>query len=234
MHKMVRDVMTRKVVTVRADAPFKKVAEILVKNRVSAVPVLDGKGHVLGVISEADLLEKEEFREQFFDENYHPALLARRSRQTRQDTRTERRELGETAADIMTTPGIAVRPQTNIVIAARAMSRHKVKRLLVVDEEGRLEGIVSRHDLLNVFVRTDDDIAGEVRNDILEGPLWTSTAGVHLSVFEGVVTLSGQIAHRSDAEIIARIIARVNGVVDVVDKWVGTGDDAAEPGGKRT
>lgn len=96
----------------------------------------------------------------------------------------------------------------------------------MVDDEGRLEGIVSRHDLLKVFTRTDDDIAAEIRNDILNGPLWMDTSGVGVSVSQGVVTVSGHLARHSEANTIMRMIERVNGVVDVLDKLEWQQDDA--------
>ncbi len=131
----------------------------------------------------------------------------------------------------MTAPAITVRAYANVVAAARAMEAHRVKRLPVVDEEGRLEGIVSRHDLLKVFARTDDDIAAEIRDDILQGPMWMDTSGVRVSVSEGVVTLSGHLARHSDAQTIARMTERVNGVVDVLDKLEWQQDDALFSGG---
>ncbi|MEO3811557.1 CBS domain-containing protein [Sphaerisporangium sp. B11E5] len=234
MQKRVRDVMTREVVCVDAGTPFKDVAKVLVEHRVSAVPVLDGEGHVVGVVSEADLLRKEEVKERSSRDDHRPALRAGpRERVTGQSARLPEKARAGTAAELMTSPAIVIRSSGSVVSAARAMRRFEVKRLPVVDEEGRPEGIVSRHDLLNVFVRSDDAIAAEIRDDILEGPLWTDTSGVHLSVADGVVTLSGHIAHRDDARIIARMIGRVDGVVDVVDKLVGTARAAADPHGER-
>ncbi|WP_424536428.1 CBS domain-containing protein [Sphaerisporangium viridialbum] len=232
MHKKVRDVMTRKVASVNGSTPFKDVAEVLTAHGVSAVPVVDGEGYVIGVISEADLLCKEEFRQQYYGENYRPPLRARlRRRIGRPGAAPKDKARAETAAELMTAPAITVRAYANVVAAARAMEAHRVKRLPVVDEEGRLEGIVSRHDLLKVFARTDDDIAAEIRDDILQGPMWMDTSGVRVSVSEGVVTLSGHLARHSDAQTIARMTERVNGVVDVLDKLEWQQDDALFSGG---
>ncbi|MCT9933734.1 CBS domain-containing protein [Planotetraspora sp. A-T 1434] len=218
--------MTRDVASVNGSTPFRDVAEVLIAHRVSAVPVVDGEGHVIGVVSEADLLHKEEFREQYFGEGYHPPLRARlREHLGPQGGRTEEKAHGETAAELMTAPAITVRPYTSVVSAARIMDEERVKRLPVVDDEGRLEGIISRHDVLKVFVRTDDDIAREVRDDIVEGALWADTSGVHVRAARGVVTLSGQLARRSDVRILVRMTERVNGVIEVVDRLAWKEDD---------
>ncbi|GAA1514542.1 CBS domain-containing protein [Sphaerisporangium rubeum] len=223
MHKKVRDVMTRQVASVNGTTPFKDVAEVMVRHGVSAVPVVDGEGHVIGVISEADLLRKEEFREQYYGEDYRPPLRARLRRLGRAGT--EEKAHGDTAADLMSTPAITVRPYANVVAAARAMDVNGIKRLPVIDDEGRLEGIVSRHDLLKVFTRGDVDIEAEIRDDILEGPLWMDTSGIRVSVSQGVVTVGGEIGRHHDARVIIRMIERVNGVVDVLDKLEWRQDD---------
>ncbi|MCC5574781.1 CBS domain-containing protein [Microtetraspora sp. AC03309] len=224
MHKKVRDVMTSEVASVNGSTPFRDVAEVLMAHGVSAVPVVDGEGHVIGVISEADLLRKEEFKEQFYQEGYQPPLRVRlRERLGGPDA--EEKARGHTAAELMTAPAVTVRPYTSVVGAARVMSRKGVKRLPVVDDDGRLEGIVSRHDLLKVFVRADDDIAREVRDEIVDGALWTDTSGVHVLVANGVVTLGGQMERHSDARILVRMAERVNGVTEVIDKLRWTEDD---------
>ncbi|MEO3811559.1 CBS domain-containing protein [Sphaerisporangium sp. B11E5] len=227
MHMKVRDVMTRQVTSVNGGTPFKDVAEVLVRHELSAVPVVDGEGHVVGIISEADLLRKEEFREQYYQEGYRPPLRARlREYAGRKGAPPGRRACGDTAAELMTKPAITVKPHTNVVKAARLMSEHGVKRLPVVDENGVLEGIVSRHDLLTVFARTDDAIAREVRDDIVGGALRARASRVRVRVSGGVVTLSGRMACRADARMAASMIERVNGVVDVVDRLVC--DDAGD------
>ncbi|MFC7382250.1 CBS domain-containing protein [Sphaerisporangium rhizosphaerae] len=232
MHKKVRDVMTWQVASVNGSTPFKDVAEVLVRHGVSAVPVVDGEGHVIGVLSEADLLRKEEFRQRYYGEDYRPPLRARLRRRIGGGSDPEEKARGETAAELMTAPAITCRPYASVVAAARAMDVHGVKRLPVVDEEGLLVGIVSRHDVLKVFTRTDDDIAAEIRDDILSGPLWMDTSGVRVSVSQGVVTVGGEIAHHSEARTIVAMIGRVNGVVDVLDELRWRQDDTLSAGRK--
>ncbi|MBP2703992.1 CBS domain-containing protein [Microbispora sp. RL4-1S] len=230
MRVKVQDVMTREVASVNGSTPFRDVAEVLITHGVSAVPVVDGENHVIGVVSEADLLRKEEFREQFRREGYRPPLRARlRAMLGAGPGRhgdPSARAGGGTAAEVMTRPAVTVRPQTTTVAAARLMDARGVKRLPVVDDEGRLRGIVSRRDLLKVFVRGDADIAGEIREEVLDGILWEETGGVRVSVSGGVVTLTGRTRHRSEAEIVARMAERVNGVVDVVNRLEWTVDDS--------
>ncbi|GGO24837.1 hypothetical protein GCM10010116_49930 [Microbispora rosea subsp. aerata] len=226
MHMKVRDVMTSEVASVNGSTPFRDVAEVLIAHEVSAVPVVDGEGHVIGVVSEADLLRKEEFREQFYREGYRPPLRARlREAVGHGAARTAERARGTTAAELMSSPAVTTRPYTSVVSAAREMTRHGVKRLPVVDDEGVLVGIISRHDLLKVLARADADIAREVRGDIIGNCLWADLSGVEASVSEGVVTLTGGVERRSQARVLTRMVERTNGVIGVVDRLEWKEDD---------
>ncbi|MDA0635598.1 CBS domain-containing protein [Nonomuraea sp. MCN248] len=225
MRTTVADVMTTEVVSVTAPTPFKDIAEALITGGISAVPVVDDDRRVIGMVSEADLLRKEEFREQFYREGYRPPLRARlRNPKGRQKAE------GDTAAELMTSPAVVVSPQASAVEAARLMDAHDVKRLAVVDPEGRLVGIVSRRDLVKLFLRGDAEITAEVRDDILDRALWVETSGVQVEVDQGVVTLSGWMERRSEAAIAVRMTRRVNGVVDVVDKLTWKIDDSTWEG----
>ncbi len=228
MRFKVQDVMTRDAVSVNGSTPFKDVAEVLIAHGVSAVPVVDGEGHVLGVVSEADLLLKEEFKEQYYGEGYQPPLRARlRRRFGKEGTLSREKARGDTAADLMTSPAVTVRGHASAVAAMRLMAEHGVKRLPVVDENGCLEGIVSRQDALRVFVRSDTEIAQEVRHDVLAHSLWSATSDVRAAVDQGVVTLTGSTRRRSDARLLIRMTDRVNGVVDVIDHITCEEDDEA-------
>ncbi|WP_433427684.1 CBS domain-containing protein [Nonomuraea sp. CA-141351] len=166
MRMTVADVMTSKVVFVTAATSFKDIAEALITGGVSAVPVLDDDDHVIGMVSEADLLRKEEFREEFYCEGYRPPLRARL-----RHPKGRRKAEGDTAAELMTRRAITIFPDASAVSAARLMDAHDVKRLAVVDYNGRLQGIVSRCDLVKLFVRGDEVIAAEIRDDILDRAL---------------------------------------------------------------
>ncbi|MEQ4725896.1 CBS domain-containing protein [Nonomuraea sp. B19D2] len=217
MRMTVADVMTSKVVSVTAATSFKDIAEALIAGGVSAVPVLDDDDHVIGMVSEADLLCKEEF----YREGYRPPLRARL-----RHPKGRRKAEGDTAAELMTSPAITVFPDASAVWAARLMDAHDVKRLAVVDYNGRLQGIVSRRDLVKLFVRSDEEIAADIRDDILDRALWVDADGVRVDVSQGIVTLSGWMDRRTEAAITARMTARVNGVVDVISKITWKIDDS--------
>jgi CBS-domain-containing membrane protein len=205
----VRDVMTQDVVTADAHASFKEVARLLVEHRVSALPVLDGEGRVAGIVSEADLMLKEEF-----PEGPPEARLfqGRRRRQTRAKV------AGATAAELMTSPAVTIGPDASVAEAVRLLHRHGIKRLPVVDPAGPLLGIVSRADLLRVFLRSNADISREVRQQVLMLAMWMNPDTVAIDVRGGVVTLTGQLERRSLIPITVSLVRGLDGVVDVVDR----------------
>lgn len=228
MRTKVANVMTNEVTSVNGATPFKDVAEILIAHGVSGVPVVDGDGHVIGVVSEADLLSKEEFRDQFYREGYRPPLRTRLRLRMNRRGGLDKKARGGTAAAVMTAPALTVGPSSSTVSAARLMDEHDVKRLPVVDGEGCLVGIVSRRDLLKVFVRADADLAAELRDDVLRRYLLLDTDDVRVTVRRGVVHLRGTVNARSDADTIARVVERVNGVVNVVNEITWEKDDGGE------
>ncbi|MFD5256325.1 CBS domain-containing protein [Streptomyces bobili] len=201
---IVSDVMTLTVVAVRRDAPFKEIARTMDRWKVSALPVLEGEGRVIGVVSEADLLPKEEFHEG--DMNLS---------EQRQRLSDIAKAGGVTAEELMSTPAITVHPDATLAQAARIMAVKRIKRLPVIDEEGVLQGIVSRADLLKVFLRPDEEIEEEVRRTVIAYLFPAFSHAIHVHVHEGVVTLRGQIGDTSLISVAARLIRAVEGVVDV-------------------
>ncbi|GAA2539941.1 CBS domain-containing protein [Streptomyces levis] len=200
---IVSDVMTHTVVAVGRDAPFKDVVKLMQEWKVSAVPVLAGEGRVIGVVSEADLLLKEEFRDSDPDRITQMRRLSDLAKAG-----------GMTAADVMSTPAVTVHSDASLAQAARIMAQRKVKRLPVVDDEGLLDGVVSRADLLKVFLRTDDEIAEEVR-EILTSLFPAPPEPVRVDVTDGVVTLTGRVRDTSLVPVVTRLVRSVEGVVDV-------------------
>ncbi|MEW1700395.1 CBS domain-containing protein [Streptomyces sp. NPDC091278] len=195
--RSVSDVMTHTAVAVGRDAPYKEIVAIMDEWRVSALPVLEGEGRVVGVVSEADLLPKEAFRgEEPGPEDSTAAAKARAVR----------------AGDLMSSPAVTVRADASLSEAARIMARRGVKRLPVVDGIGMLEGVVSRSDLLKVFLRGDGEIAEEIRRVVLGG---SAPSGLDVSVTEGVATLRGTLGNRSLVPLLTRAALAVEGVVDV-------------------
>ncbi|MFI9846631.1 CBS domain-containing protein [Nonomuraea sp. NPDC051941] len=226
MRITVNEIMTENAAFVTADASFKEIAETLVARGVSAVPVVDDGNRVIGVVSEADLIPKEEFKEQYTREGYQPPMRARlRWHLSPGGGRAMEKMYARTAAELMTTPAITVRPQLAVVNAMRLMDERGVTCLPAVDIQGRLVGIVGRRDLIKVFVRPDDDLLREIQND-LNHLAWVDTTMVRPTVKDGVITLSGRTRAHTDAALIAHSITRVNGVVDVRDELSWDEDDA--------
>ncbi|WP_324787763.1 CBS domain-containing protein [Streptomyces sp. H51] len=200
----VSDVMTRTVVAVTDGAPFKEIVRAMRSWQVSALPVLDDAHRVVGVVSEADLLPKEEFRDE--DPDAHTRL--RRSPDLA-------KAAARTAGELMTAPAVTARTGDTLAQAARAMARGGVKRLPVVDESGVLQGVVSRSDLLSVFLRSDEDIAREVRREVVATLFPGQVERVRVRVREGVVRLTGRVRDTTLVPVAARLTRAVEGVVDV-------------------
>ncbi|MDQ0946896.1 CBS domain-containing protein [Streptomyces phaeochromogenes] len=209
---IVSDVMTHTVAAIGRGARFKEIVQMMQEWKVSALPVLEGEGRVVGVVSEADLLPKEEFRD------------------SDPDRYTQLRRLSDlakagavTAGELMTSPALTTHPNATLAQAARTMARAKVKRLPVVNDLGMLEGIVSRADLLKVFLRDDEEIAEEVRREVVSYLLPAPASTVRVEVRDGVVKLGGHVRDTSLVPVAARLVRAVEGVVDVEFELTGHG-----------
>jgi CBS domain-containing protein len=218
-HAKVSTVMTTDVASVRPDTSFHELTEILAERKVSAVPVVDDDGRVLGIVSEADLLHKLEFAD---GRSGHAVLERSAHRQARAKAD------GRLAKDVMTSPAVTLPVGASVVKAARLLESHRVKRAPVVDEDGRLVGIVSRADLLKVFLRRDADIQREIVGDLLKR-LWIGPSELTVTVDDGVVTLQGEVEQRSLIDLVARLVRSVDGVVEVVTDLTYAIDDTTSP-----
>jgi CBS-domain-containing membrane protein len=207
MKSTVKDVMTTCVIWVGKDASFRDMAAALREHRVSAFPVLDGAGKVIGVVSEADMLIKEALDS---EPEGMPGMITGMLRRKEHE-----KARGITAADLMTRPAITVTPDDTIEHAARLMYTRKVKRLPVVDENRHLVGIVSRADLLAVFNRTDEEIRQDVSDDVMLNEFLVDPK---VAVQDGVVTLFGQPPTGSVGREIVQRVRHVQGVVAVRDR----------------
>jgi len=211
-HSTVRDVMTTEVVTVDRITSYKAIARLLAEHKISAVPVLIMGRHVAGVVSEADLLAAQDQTARRARTG-RTGLLPRKRRQAAQHPKL-------TAEELMTKPAITIHPDAPIPRAAALMRNHHIKRLPVTDPSGKLLGIVSRRDLMSVFLRPDAQIAAEVR-ELLAEILFADPGTVTVAVHGGVVTLHGQPGQQDHHDLIPvaiRLIWDIDGVVDVVDK----------------
>jgi CBS domain-containing protein len=206
MKTKVAEVMTTEVKVASPGTTFREIVRTLTSLHISALPVVDVEGMVVGVVSEADLMLKELF-------GSHPPLP---------EPLLPRREWGKLdaaiAADLMSSPAITIGAEATLAQAAKLMHDDQVKRLPVVDGDGRLVGIVTRGDLLSVFLRPDADIRHEVIEEVVIRTLWMDPGTLEVAVAGGVVTLRGLVDRRSDIGILTGLIRGLDGVVSVLSE----------------
>ena len=203
----VRDVMTTDVTTVAPDTDLRDVAALLVKQRISGVPVVEA-GRVVGVVSEQDILFKERP-----SDNLHRGVLAWLLDEGDLMLKIDAR----TAGAAMSRPAITIPPARGVADAAALMLDESVSRLPVV-ENGKLVGIVTRHDLVRAFARSDEEIWQEIESDPIVRSYWRRPTSYDVAVQKGEVTLSGKVGNKDDAKVIEAFVDRVPGVVGVVSR----------------
>ncbi len=202
----VGDVMTRDVVSVTPDIPLKDVAAMLVERGISGLPVCGPDGVVVGVLSEADLLVK-----QGGSPERSGGLFAWLVETASAPDLAKLR--AHTAGEAMTAPAITVETASPVSEAARTMVSLGVNRLPVV-EDGRLVGIVTRADLVRLFTRSDEEIARDIRQDVVKR-LWIAPERVEVDVEQGEVVLRGEVDTEVEAALLEKRIPLVAGVVGV-------------------
>jgi CBS domain-containing protein len=200
----IQDVMTTDVITVDPETSLKEVATTLAERRISGLPVVDADGDVVGVISEADILFKEVGEK---GPQGVIAWLLEPGGDAKLDARTAR--------EAMTGPARTIGPERPLAEAAKRMLEEAVNRFPVVDADGRLVGIVTRADLVRAFVRSDQSIANEIREDVILKTLWIAPDALEITVTDGVVAIGGQVDSKTDAELIEAFARRVPGIVSV-------------------
>ncbi|MFF4792766.1 CBS domain-containing protein [Streptomyces sp. NPDC001276] len=198
--RSVGELMSPIAVSVRPGTAFKEIARVLDEYDITAVPVVDDEDRPIGVVSEADLLRKQ-----------------------------TRGGVGRNAGELMTSPAVVAEPGWHAVRAARTMERHKVKRLPVVDGDGRLIGVISRSDLVRLFLRRDREIQQEILEDVIVRTLGLRPSALAVEVAEGRVVLSGTVEHRSLIPVTVRLCDSVDGVVEVVNRLGFDRDDTVDP-----
>lgn len=215
------DVMTRELVTAQPSTPFKDLVDLMVGEQVSALAVVDRRGALLGVVTEADLL----CREQHAD----GASPTRPVRFAGHRARAHwRKATGLTAADLMTTPARTVCAERTLPEVAREFTRTGVRRLFVVDD-GRLVGVVARRDVLRPFLRGDREIEHQIDTEVFGR---AKPGSVRVTVESGVVLLTGRLEYQGDTTTAASLARRVPGVVEVRNRldWQWNGDGPAMSG----
>jgi CBS domain-containing protein len=208
-HVTAGEIMSSPVVTVRPETPVRQIVELMAQSRISGLPVVDDDQRVLGVVTEADLLEKED---RPFPE---PPLVSWHSRSLRLERMLGRyrKATGTVARDVMTENLITAAEETNVQELAHLMLRHQINRILIL-REGRLTGIVTRADVLKVFLRSDDSIVQQIR-ETLARELFIDPGGLTLKCENGVVTAAGSVDRHSDWALVVKWIRSVDGVVAV-------------------
>ncbi|WP_406080064.1 CBS domain-containing protein [Streptomyces zaomyceticus] len=224
-HRRIDRLMTREVVSVRGDTPFKEIVRTLSEHQVTAVPVVDGDGRVVGVVSEGDLLRKT--ADQAAAPSGMPAVP---DLETWEEAKAE----GTRAEELMSAPAVCARPDWTVAEAARLMEVQGVKRLVVVDGDDHVLGIVSRRDLLAIYLREDDDIRREIVEDVLGDTLRLEPTALAVEVHDGRVELGGKLPFRGMAPAIERMCATVDGVVSVSRTRLTYDVDDTERGGGRS
>lgn len=197
----VRDLMTTDVVAVAPSTTVRDAARMMFRYRVSGLPVVDPDDHLLGIITEGDFLAME----------------------------VERADTGaaaELVEQVMSHSVLTVGPDLEIIEAARFMHTNDVKRVVVVEDE-RMVGIISRFDVVAGFTRPDDLIEDEIREDLIRRVLFVDPETVDVVVSNGVVTLFGKIGTRTEVRLMEELTRRLDGVVDVDNKLQWRIDDTA-------
>jgi CBS domain-containing protein len=207
-HKTVADVMTSLVHVASPLAPFKLLVRLIEEHRVSAIPIVDASGVPVGIVSESDLLLKGRRLELESSRDFRHLPRGRQERA---------KAAGTIASDVMTAPVINIPTDTSLTDAARLMHEKNVRRLVVVDQRGRIAGIVSRSDLLQVFLRSDEDLRDEIVSKLIPANL-PSDHSIAVEVHWNVATLSGEVDRKGDAELLVRLTSEIDGMVGVVDR----------------
>jgi CBS-domain-containing membrane protein len=209
----VRDVMTAQVVTVTPSSSWKDAVRLVEQAHVHALPVVED-GRLVGIVAESDLLLKEEMLT-------GPLTLRAMPLQRRRD---KMRARATTVGQMMSSPVVTIEPDALLGTAARLLHRRHIGRLPVLDARGELVGIVTRSDLLRVFLREDAEILEEVR-EVLATPAPRIGNGLTATVEDGVVTLHGDVERLSQALAALSEIRKIGGVVAIEDRSMARVDD---------
>jgi len=218
-----KDLMTRDVVTAAPEASLKDVAKTLLERGISGMPVCDHEGRVLGVISEADILHKERGR---IERGGGPLAWLIDGTPYTDVAKANAR----TAREAMTAPAITIGPDRPAAAAARLMVEEGVNRLPVVAHDGKLVGIVTRADLVRAFTCSDEEIAEEIREDVLKRALWVEPDTIEVDVSDGEVALYGELATSSDVAVLEKLVEKVPGVVSMRSNVTHRVDDLRHAG----
>lgn len=216
----VESVMTTYLITAQESTGFKQLVTLMTEHEVSGLPVVDHDGRPIGVVTEADMLAKEELA----GGNARQPLFNRERRAH------WRKAAGLSAVELMSSPAITILNTSSVSAAARLLAEKKVRRLCVVDLAGKLVGVVSRRDIIGTYLRDDVHIFSDVEEHVFRHGMWLFPETLTAEVEDGVVTLEGVVRHRTTAEVAAQLTQKVPGVVDVKNKIRFEVDDTVTTG----
>lgn len=220
---IVADVMTRRVLSVAPDETVEAAAKQMLERGISGLFVVDAKGDLAGVVTEGDLLRRDELGTQRF-RPWWLRMLVSPGRQAADFTRTH----GRKVRDVMTDEVISVPSDANLEDVVETMERHRIKRVPVT-EAGRVVGVVSRSDLLRALVgrvrepaptATDDRAIRAAILDALDKESWAPTTTLNVTVADGVVDMWGTITNDDERRAICVIAENTPGVKTVHDHLV--------------
>jgi CBS domain-containing protein len=211
------DIMVKDVVTAGPEASVKELATIMLERRISGMPVVDGGGRLLGIVSEGDLIRRPEIDTDRVKLGWLRLLLSDEAR-----ARDFVKSHGRKAREVMTQPAISVTADAPLAEVVRLMERHRIKRLPVV-EQGKLVGLVTRTDLLRAVVARQALPRADVKDEELRARIdamlrdedWASSAVVHVQVEGGVAQLWGTVESEDQREALLLAVRGVPGVKDV-------------------
>jgi CBS domain-containing protein len=210
----VHELMSTEVVTASTEMNLKEVARLMLGHQISGVPIIDDDQRLIGIVTEADIIHQESLRAG------GDRLGILKPAPGNNDTTPT------TAGEAMSGHVVTTAPEVDHTVAARLMETRGVKRLPVVDVDGRVVGIISRSDIMTSFARPDELIEDEIQVDILDRILWTEPGAITVEVVDGRVTLHGLVPKKSDSRILEELSKRLDGVVEVnVDDVYYTIDD---------
>jgi CBS domain-containing protein len=177
MNWTVADVMTSPVMTVSELAGYRQIVAALCDHGVSGIPVVDAEGKVVGVVSESDLILRQEFPDRAVNSSWAGILAELNGQAAAAMVTSLRKAQGSVARDLMSAPAVSTDRGATLAEAARLMHRRGVKRLVIVDAASKPIGIVTRSDLLKVFLDPADPKAPAKRRAVLVTAGWPYEPG---------------------------------------------------------
>ena len=208
---LAQDIMTHRVITVTPATPLRDAVRLMLAHRISGLPVVDDSGRLVGIVTEADLLLKEA------KPHPQPPVLEwfGRSLWLERWVSPARKAEGQTVGEVMTHNVVTADEQTPVEELAARMIRYRVNRLPIV-RDGAVVAIVTRADVLKVFLRSDETLTAQCRRLVGEFILPTEDVGV--DVDRGVVHVRGRVASPGRRSELLQLLWTVDGVIAVDDR----------------